>query len=187
MLAGALPEAELVAIEVQPVSFELLERNVSDNGLQDRIRPVLADLREVDLGDERFDLVTGSPPFMPLGSGVLPQDPQRAAARFELRGGIEEYCQAAARWLAPGGTTSLLMDAARPERYRQAFAAAGLALRRVISVLPRDGEPATYLVHQGGLGATGGAVREETLVVRGPDDAWTEGFAQVREALDLPT
>ena len=33
-----------------------------------------------------FKLVAGAPPFMPVGSGILPSDPQRAAGRFELRG-----------------------------------------------------------------------------------------------------
>ena len=85
MLAGINPKAAITAVEVQQVSYELLERNVKENGLAGRVVPILADLRTVDLGARRFDLVTGSPPYVRHGAGVLPADAQRAAARFELR------------------------------------------------------------------------------------------------------
>lgn len=114
---------------------------------------------------------------MPLGTGTLPQDPQRAACRFEMRGGIEGYCQAAAVGLAPDGWVSLVMDAVRPERYEAAFRDAGLTLRRVILVRPYPGRPPTYLVYQGGLG---GAFEGETeIVVRGDDGEYTEEYNEV--------
>ena len=36
--------------------------------------------------DRGFPLVTGSPPYFPIGTGVLPADAQRRACRFEARG-----------------------------------------------------------------------------------------------------
>lgn len=187
MLAAGLDEARIVAVEVQATSFALLRRNVADNGLCGRIEPVLGDLRSISLAGGPFELITGTPPFMPLGSGVLPRDPQRAAARFELHGGVEDYCAAAAGHLAPGGLASLVMDAARPERYRAAFAAAGLRLRRLIRVLPSPGRSPTYLVCQGEGGAGPEAVEESTLVVRTPEGAWTPEFEALRRRLDLPS
>ena len=188
MLAGALPSAQITAVEVQPTSFELLRRNIDDNGLGDRIRPILGDLREVGLptGMGGFDLVTGSPPFMPVGTGVMPADAQRAAARFEIHGGVEEYCEAAARSLAPDGVLSLLMDAARTRRYRAAFPAAGLELQRVIFILPTAGAPPTYGVYQGGQGGDPAAAMEERLIIRGPGGGWSEEFEAARRSLDLP-
>ena len=38
--------------------------------------------------DERFDLVLGSPPYFPLGTGIEGDHPQKVACRFELRGDI---------------------------------------------------------------------------------------------------
>ncbi len=186
MLAGVLPDAEIVAVEVQQTSFELLCRNVDDNDLSGRIRPVHGDLRQVDLGDERFDLITGSPPFMPVGTGPMPRDPQRAAARFELRGGIEDYCQAASRHLAPNGVVSLLMDASQPDRCLAAFGAAGLHLHSRLAVSPGKGKPPTYLVYRAALSPPDGPEGARELVVRGPDDAWSPQFSEVRRTLNLP-
>ncbi|MBK7153617.1 MAG: hypothetical protein IPH72_17865 [Sandaracinaceae bacterium] len=60
----------------------------------------------------RFALVTGSPPYFPTNAGVLPQDPQRLACRFELRGGVEAYCETAAGHLLPHGRFFLVHQTA---------------------------------------------------------------------------
>jgi hypothetical protein len=41
---------------------------------------------------EKFDLILGSPPYFPPGSGVVGDNPQKVACRFELRGDIADYC-----------------------------------------------------------------------------------------------
>ena len=188
MVLGALPPAATAhALEVQPVSHGLLARNLADNGLAGRATALLADLRDpAALGEDRFDLITGSPPFMPLGSGPLPADPQRAGGRFELRGGIEAYAHAAARWLAPGGAASFLMDGASRSRCERAFAAARLALHAVITVYPAPDKPARYLIYALGRQRPAGPPEALTLTVRDRDGGWSPDFIRVRERLALP-
>lgn len=185
MMAGARPAARFVAVEAQPLSHALLERNLSANGLERRISAICADLRAVDLGTRRFDLITGSPPFMPPGSGTLPRDPQRAAARFELRGGIEAYLDAAARWLAPTGVASFLMDGAQDERCLAAVTSAGLHLVHRTVVYPRVDAAPRYIIY---VAARTGpdAAGESALRVRDARGAWTADFRAIRATLDLP-
>ncbi len=148
------------------------------------IEAVLGDIRTTDaIGDRRFDLVTGTPPFMPVGSGTMPADPQRAAARFELRGGVEAYCEVAARHLRAGGVLSLVMDAERPERYERAFADVGLHLSQVVTVLAHETGPARYLVYRASTAP--GEVLRTTLAVRSSDGSWTPEFAAIRARLGL--
>jgi len=190
MVLGALPaSARAVAVEAQPISHALLAKNLADNGLAERADAVLADLRAADLLADAapFDLVTGSPPFMPLGSGPLPSDPQRAGGRFELRGGIEAYAATAARLLAPGGVASLLMDGASRARSERALAAAGLAPHLVTTVFPAPGKPPRYVIYAAGpRTSTPAAPREDTLTVRDAAGHWSEAFLAVRALLDLP-
>jgi tRNA1(Val) A37 N6-methylase TrmN6 len=151
LLSELLPAAKFTAIEVQPVSADLARRNVALNGLGDRVRVLEMDLRDfsLDLDDLPFELVTGTPPFMPMGTGKIARDPQRAAARFELRGGIEAYCAAAAGALRPGGMACLLMDASQDGRCWQAFAEAGLELLHVHRFEPRPGAALRFLGYVG--------------------------------------
>ena len=132
MVAWRLPEARGFGIEAQEESFALARRNVDDNGLGARITLAHGDLRDVTRGwpHDRCALVTGTPPYLPKGTALASPDPQRAAARLELRGGVEDYLAAAARVLGPGGRVVVCADGRAPERVIRGAAAAGLSPRR---------------------------------------------------------
>lgn len=55
--ARAQPRARFVAVEKNPVAFRYLEENLRINGVGSRVRTVLGDNREVDLGRRSFDRV----------------------------------------------------------------------------------------------------------------------------------
>ncbi len=132
------PGATLVAIEAQEQSFALLTDNLERNGLTDRVRAIHGDLREVRL-DERFDLVTGSPPYWDVSEGVMPADSQKAHARFELRGDIRDYALAARAMLAVDGRFVFCFPTVQRARAEAACEAAGLAVIRSRDVIPRAG------------------------------------------------
>lgn len=183
LLASLLPDAEFVCVEAQAVSADLARRNMQLNGLTDRTTVVEGDLREAVVG-AGFDVVTGTPPFMPIGSGVLSQDPQRAAARFELRGGIEAYLEAAARAVATEGVVSLLMDAAQDDRCVAAIEAAGLEHWGTLAVVPRAGSAERYRGYLAGRRprpAT--AVPAEGLVLRDATGTLTAPWITIRRQL----
>ena len=182
-IEGCLAEG----VEAFPESFELAVRNTRLNGLVDRFRPRLGDVRSPDVlpAGAQFDLIGGAPPFMPLGSGVLPTDPQRASGRFELQGGVEGYCEAADRWLAPDGDFVLLMDGLGRERSEAALARVGLVCRRIIEVAPRPGRPPTYCILVAGR-ATGALVEERLDMRDAAGDGWSPAYAAARELLSLP-
>jgi tRNA1Val (adenine37-N6)-methyltransferase len=189
MLAGVSPDCVLTAIEVQDVSYRLLERNIAanaDRGIGARIIPVHGDLRTVDLGERRFDLVTGCPPYVQPGRGTMPRDEQRAAARFELRGGIEGYCAAAARWLAPEGRAVFLMNGTDDDRIRSAASNAGLHPETRWVVFPRPGAAPRFVVYDLAVMPPERPVVDHTLTIRDDHGGWTAEFARVRRVLDLP-
>jgi tRNA1(Val) A37 N6-methylase TrmN6 len=186
MLAGASPDATLVAVEAQEVSHRLLERNIADNALGARIVAVHGDLRSVDFGERRFDLVTGIPPYVTPGHGTPPRDAQRAAARFELRGGVEAYCAAAARWLVPDGRAVFLMNGGQAERLRRAGAEAGLSPEKRLAVRPHPGAAPRFVVYTFVRAPLAQRPVESTLTMRDAHGHWSEAFALARCMLDLP-
>jgi len=186
LLSALLPEAEFTLIEAQAVSADLARRNLALNGLERRARVIEGDLREAPtdlLPSAGFDLVTGTPPYMPEGSGRLPRDPQRAAARFELRGGIEEYCRVAARCVAPDGAVSMLMDAAQDGRCRLAFSAAGLPITGTLVVIPKAGLAPRFRGYVGR--PAGGPLQARELVIRDPAGDLSEAMWAVRAAVGM--
>ncbi len=145
--AWAFPKAELVGLEALAEHADLARRNVRLNGCQGRARVVQGDLRDLALVESqgRFDLVTGSPPYFDPRAGTVPANPGRAAAHFELRGGIEAYATAAAATLAPDGRF-VGCTGADLARTLAALKQAGLEAVTLQPVVPRAGRaPFLYL------------------------------------------
>lgn len=46
-----------------------------------------------------FDIVTGTPPYFPAGTGISPSTGESNGCLFECKGGVEEYCRAASGYL----------------------------------------------------------------------------------------
>jgi len=175
-------EARLRCVEVQEVSYRLAHRTVQHNGLVDRV-----DLSRGDLRDEKrvppvrsHDLVTGSPPYFPLGTGVVSSHPQRAGARMELHGDVFDYCLAAERSLSENGVF-VFCHAAGDERPEEAIAAAGLVLRARQDVEFRAGRAPTIALFV--CGRTGSRLDRRPVVVRREDGQWTESYMAIRRLM----
>ncbi len=142
--AWRLPAARFVTVEAQEESVRLARKSAAWNGLTDRFDIRTGDFRdrEVVRDDELFDLVLGSPPYFPRGSGVEGDHPQKIACRFELRGDIADYCATAVRHLAPGGFFAFVFPvdpAAQAARARESVSQAGMILLRWRPVVLREG------------------------------------------------
>ena len=149
------------------------------------IRVQQGDFRELDLG-RRFALVTGSPPYFPTSAGVLPQDPQRLACRFELRGGVEAYCQTAARHLRDDGRFFLVHQTVCEERVQAAARAAGLHVHTVLDAHMRTDREAPFLsVYELAHAAPDGSIVRVGLSIRGDDGEFTEGYQRARRELGV--
>gem|GEM_PF-1005442 len=202
-LSEALQSAVFFGIEAFEESFKLSLKNRQLNALESRFFPTLGDLRAPERWSELrslrlaqlesadpsgFDVITGAPPFMPLGSGVLPQDPQRAAGRFELKGGVEGYLSAVKGCLSKRGFSVILMDGAGEQRALRGATAEGLTVQRVMRVTPRPNRPATYALLWLSASPTEGDLTPPVveLSMRGDEgEAWSDAYLDVRRRLGV--
>lgn len=144
MAAWRLPGARFVTVEAQSESVRLARKSADWNGLTDRYQIREGDLRDpaVLAATEQFDLILGSPPYFPPGTGPEGDHPQKIACRFEMRGGIEDYCATAARHLAPGGIFACVFPVdpvGQHQRVQVSAAAQGLVIVRWRPVVLREG------------------------------------------------
>jgi tRNA1Val (adenine37-N6)-methyltransferase len=176
--AWRLPGAQFVTVEAQSESVGLARRSAAYNGLTPRYDIRLGDFRDAGVlsPTERFDLVLGSPPYFPLGSGVLGDHPQKVACRFEVRGDVRDYCLVAARHLAAGGFFALVFPSS-PECLRRvvdAVAAADLVLVRRRSIIFREGDAPLIGLF--------GMMRRQDLPDSWVPDPWVEPDLVIRDA-----
>ena len=156
---------------------------------------VIADVRVSDgarvLGVGRggafrgFDLVTGTPPYVPPGQSTPSPDSQKAHARVELRGGIEDYLAAASELVAPDGVVVICGDARFPERAFRGAERAGLHVRRQRDARPRVGRAPLFSVWTF-TREPGPFEHALDFVARDDEGQRTEAYFALRTAFGLP-
>lgn len=142
--AWRLAGANFVTIEAQGDSVALARKSAKFNGLTGRYEIREGDFRAANMlrPDEKFDLITGSPPYFPPEAGVKSEHPQKLACRFELRGTVADYCAVAARHLSSGGFFACVFphEPVQLTRVEAAAREAGLIIVRKRPVIFREGD-----------------------------------------------
>jgi len=171
----------VVGVEIQAPMADRARRSVQGNRLQRRVEILTADVRRLDglLPRAAFDLITANPPYARAGAGKTPRERERALARQEAHGTLEDFVAAAAWLLKPGGRLCLVFP---PQRLPEALRFAeghGLRPTRLRLIQGRTGlKPKTCLLEavRGGRAALD---VEAPLIVEGADgkttpeaDAW---------------
>jgi tRNA1Val (adenine37-N6)-methyltransferase len=172
VLWGLGKGAELTCVEAQEISYKLLTENIVGNGLGDCVRAIHGDIRNLDLG-ERFPLITGSPPYFPIGTGSLPEDSQKAHARFELRGDVGDYARAAKRHITDNGLFVFCFPFQQKGRCIKLVTGAGFRLMTIRDVVPMKSRPPLFSLFCASLNFTGRPVEEAPLIVAFEDRKYT--------------
>jgi tRNA1(Val) A37 N6-methylase TrmN6 len=192
--AWRLAGARFVTIEAQSDSVRLARKSAIYNGLEHRFEIREGDFRSPGLlrDGERFDLVLGSPPYFPPGTGIEGDHPQKVACRFELRGDISDYARAAAAHLAAGGLFACVFPEEQRDRVEQAAAAAGLTIVRRRPVVFREGDPplvTLFAMHRSidvPAGVRDMTFVEPPLVIRRSDGRIHPEYVVVKLAIGFP-
>ncbi len=195
--AWRLPGARFVTVEAQAESVRLARKSAAWNGLTERYEIREGDFRDANVlrAEEQFDLVLGSPPYFPQGSGVESEHPQKLACRFELRGTVADYCTTAAKHLERGGVFACVFPIApaeQEERVCAGAAAAGLVIVRRRPVVLREGDRPLIglfaMMRREDLPAAmrGRTWSEPDLIIRAVDGTIHPEYAAVKLAFGFP-
>jgi tRNA1(Val) A37 N6-methylase TrmN6 len=129
MTGHRLRPAVAHGVEAQAQSVAMARRSIAELPPHEcRFSVQHGDIRSVQFEDGLYDLVTGSPPYFPLASGSLPDDPQKRDCRFDTRGGVEAYVESAARAMTDTARLYLVFQTRQAERLLRAAEANGLHL-----------------------------------------------------------
>jgi tRNA1(Val) A37 N6-methylase TrmN6 len=189
-VAWRFPEANVTGVEAQEISAGLARRSLAWNGIDDRTSVRFGDLRdpETTAGLAPADLVTGTPPYLPIGTGIESTKVQCGPCRFEWRGGVEDYALAAARLLSDEAPFVGCAASRQRPRIVDAAARSGLVLEHFRDVVPREGKDPLFCVYV--MRRPGAAQPEEKeeapLVLRGKDGRFTAEFDDIRRAMGIP-
>jgi tRNA1Val (adenine37-N6)-methyltransferase len=123
-------------IEAQSLHVKLARKTLKINGCEDVCEIIHQDLRKlVDnpylIPAMKFALITGTPPYFPATNGPVPLSSNRGMCAFELRGGVELYCEMASKFLEKGSDSRFVVVNTSLEITRTQSAASALGLQLV--------------------------------------------------------
>jgi tRNA1Val (adenine37-N6)-methyltransferase len=168
LIAAALYQPrELIAVELQPELADLIPRNAARNRL-DSVRALTADLRARSirgLQPASFDYAIANPPFRAAGSGRESPLPGRRIARGGGGANLADFIAAAARYLKSGGTLGVVFVAARAAELIGELRHRRLEPRRMQTIHPAEGRPATAIMIEARKDAGAELVIEPSLIM----------------------
>ena len=106
---------EIHSIDILERNFELINKSIKYNRLENKIFPVCDDLKnwKRHFAASSFDTVTYNPPYIKSGGGLLSSGEEKRCARHEIFCTLDDVVSAAASLLKHGGKFAVVY---RPDR-----------------------------------------------------------------------
>ena len=154
------PVREIVGFELQERLMHLACRNVSLNGLDERIRIMQGNLKEVSsyFRAGEFDLLCSNPPYRKLGNGRINPGTEQAIARHEVACELDDLLRAAKFLLKPGGKLFLIYLPERLGELLTALQRYRLEAKRIRCIHSAKQTPASLVLVEAQRDASSGLI-----------------------------
>jgi tRNA1Val (adenine37-N6)-methyltransferase len=105
IMAFRCSDLQIYAVEVQKELADLASANIRQNGMDDRIELMFADLNGLmpQMIGGPCDLIVTNPPYYRVGSGRINPNSQRALARHEIKTTLQDILLSTRRLLRTSG------------------------------------------------------------------------------------
>ena len=148
LLARCGTVVRILGVEIQDELAELARCNIAFNSCGGKVSILQGDVRKPQaMGPaESFDAVVSNPPFYPATAGRINPLKQKAAARHELHGSLDDFIAACAYLLKQGGRCMVVYSASRLADLLAALRKKNLEPKALRFVHARSDEPATMVL-----------------------------------------
>ena len=181
LLLGRAERITCDALELQPDAAERAERTMRLNGVEDSIRVLCQDLRQVRqaLPHAAYDLVICNPPYSAAPASLPSPNPALCAARQEAACTLPDVAAAAA-WLLKGrGRGVFMLPAARLSDIYSVLPRFRLEPKRIRFVHSMAERPARLVLMEAQMEVRPGVQIEPPLIVHHPDGSDTEELRRI--------
>ena len=148
LLSQTTKAHSFVGVEIQKGLAECAKKNVVLNHLEDRISILKQDFRR--LGKTflpgSFDVALSNPPYRKYQTGRINPSIEKAIARHEIKGTLEDLISIVSYLLPPKGRFYLIFPALRTVDLLAALRSGNLEPKRLQFVHPRIGEEAKFIL-----------------------------------------
>lgn len=139
----------ITGIEIQERLYDMAERSIEFNNLNDRLKIVHGDIKNIaeTLGSGKFDVVTCNPPYFPTPSSEeINENEHLAIARHEILCTLDDCIKSASQLVRTGGKVAFVH---RPNRLLDIVTIMrnyNLEPKRLQFVYPKQGKEANTIL-----------------------------------------
>ena len=168
-------------LDIQQNAIDQVRASIDSNDLGDRLTAHLCDLRNPreEFSAESFTLVTMTPPYKPVNTGIESMGESARIARHEVCCNIEDAVKAAAYLTTYAGRFCMCH---RPERLVDALTIMrqyNIEPKRLRFVFDKEGEEPFLFLVEGKKGAKSFLRVEPPLIIKGNDGRFTPEMLKV--------
>jgi len=142
---------KVIGIEIQENLAERARRNIRMNAMEDRIEILKGDVRDIRNFFRPLSarVVFFNPPYRKADSGRINLDSEKALARHEITGSLNDFLSAARYILKSGGTVFLVYPAVRLVELLHRMRLNGLEPKRLRMVHTKTGSDGVFILAEG--------------------------------------
>lgn len=173
LLAKKYPDAEVTLFELQDSLVRLAEKNITLNSLEDRVRVIKTDIREIKTR-HCFDLIVSNPPFRGVKSGLISRGEERAIARHEISLKLPELIDAVSHLSMAKGRFCIIYHPNRLLELIETMKKRGLEPKRLRFVHSNASSEAKMVLLEAVSGGRSGMKVERPFYIYKKDGSYTD-------------
>ena len=175
-------KAEIYGVEVLEHSFDLANRSILENKLENQIKIINRNLIDChkELGINSFDLVTCNPPFFKIGDNNINPNDLKAVARHEILATLDDIIKEASLLLNSKGRFAMVHRPDRLVEILDTMRKYRIEPKRIRFVYPKIGSDCNHILIEGIKdGSKNGLNILPPLFVYGDNGKWTEEILKI--------
>lgn len=152
MILTTMTDAEIYGIELQKEIYEMAEESIKMNNLQDRIKIINDNMKNLDKYFEpnSFDIILCNPPYFKLNEkSNINDNIQKTIARHEKEITLEEIVKIAKKYLNNNGTFAIVHRTDRLIEIIEEFRKNNIEPKRIRLIYPKENTESNMVLIEG--------------------------------------
>ena len=151
LLFGKKKGLSIYGVEIQKDLADMARRSVELNKLQKGITIIQEDFRNLknNFKNQQFDVVVSNPPYISMGQGKINPSLNKAIARHEIKGDLEDMISVSNYLLKNKGRIYLIYRSAKLIKLVITLKRYGIEPKVIKLIHPRPGENANLVLLEG--------------------------------------
>ncbi|WP_333653308.1 tRNA1(Val) (adenine(37)-N6)-methyltransferase [Dissulfurispira sp.] len=189
LLAKKYPDAEVILIELQKSLAKLAGKNVVLNNLGNRVKVVIADIKNLSypphhsntpsLHYPAFDLVVSNPPFRKVKTGRLSIGDEKAIARHEIKLSLKDLVTASSTLLKHHGRLCIIHLPERLTEIMDAMKENNMEPKRLRFIYSNISTEAKMVLIEAVKGGRAGLKTERPFFIYNEDGSYTDEMREI--------